>query len=124
VTITVKLADDRTVRDTAGVTEQLPLEQWQQWWKHFGGRELRHLLLLWWDPVGVYGTPEAIDEYDGYSGQIAKRLRDGAREPEIQAYLRDAEDDRIGVSGDAATAARKIVEWHDQVLRQLGGGQA
>jgi hypothetical protein len=29
----------------------IPLDMWQQWWKHNGSRELRDLIQLWWDPV-------------------------------------------------------------------------
>jgi hypothetical protein len=101
------------------MTTSFPLEQWQGWWKHNGSRELRDLLLIWWDPIGVYGEPEARDEYDGYAGPLARMLRDGAREPEVIAYLREVEENRITVSGDAELAARKIVEWHDRVLRRI-----
>ena len=99
--------------------EPLSLQQWHEWWKHNGARELRDLLLIWWDPIGVYGEPEARDEYDAYSGTVARLLREGGREPEVAAYLREVETDRITVAGDAELAARKIVEWHDQILRQL-----
>lgn len=105
------------------MTETLSLEDWQRWWKHNGNRELRDLLLVWWDPIGVYGVPEAVDEYDSYVGTIGRRLREGAREDGLVEALRDAEQ-HITVAGDADTAARKVVEWHDHVMTRMNGQRA
>jgi hypothetical protein len=101
------------------MTESLPLSQWHDWWKHNGGRELRDLLLIWWDPIGVYGVPEATSEYDSYSGTVGRLLREGARVAEITNFLREVEDERITMSGDAPNAAHKIIEWYDRVMSQL-----
>lgn len=101
------------------MTERLPLSQWHEWWKRNGGRELRDLLLIWWDPIGVYGVPEATSEYDSYAGTVGRLLRDGAREAEITDFLRDVENTRITLAGDAPNASRKVTEWYDRVMAQL-----
>jgi hypothetical protein len=105
--------------------EQLPLAQWRDWWKRKGERELRDLLLLWWDPLGMYDDPDAQDEYDSYVGPVARMLREGARAAAIAEYLDQMAREDIGLTGSGnrrseyKVAAQKIVEWHDQVLRQI-----
>ena len=64
-------------------------------------------------------APEATSEYDAYAGTVGRLLREGAREEEITNFLREVEEERITLSGDAANAAHKIVEWHDRVMTQL-----
>ena len=92
------------------------------WWKHQGGRELRDLLMLWWDPVGVYGIPEAITEYDGYTGQIGRLLREGATKSDVAAHFAELAP-RFGMlpapAGDDVAAA-KVVDWFEQSMRRLG----
>jgi hypothetical protein len=43
--------------------------------------------MLWWDPVGVYGVPEVIDEYDEYVGQVGRLLREGASHEGLADYF-------------------------------------
>jgi hypothetical protein len=107
-------------RDTGDMTARFGLAEWQRWWKRNGSQELRDLLLIWWDPIGVYGVPEAKGEYDDYAGTVARLLREGAREAEIAGFLRQVEEERITLAGDAPNAAHKIVEWYDRVMAQLG----
>jgi hypothetical protein len=76
--------------------------------------------VIWRDPIGVYGEPDAQTEYDGYAGPLARMLREGASETDVFSYLQEAERDRITLAGNAELAAQKIVEWHEQVLWQLG----
>ena len=90
----------------------MPLEQWHRWWKHFGQTPLRHMMLLYWDPIGVYGVSEAIDEYDGYCGKVGALLGDGATAAEIERYLRDVAVDRMGIGAPrSADVAVRIVAW-------------
>lgn len=95
------------------------LEQWRSWWRLNGERELRDLLLVWWDPIGVYGEPAARDEYDGYVLVVGRMLRDGLDAPAIRSYLRGIEENEITLAGDADLAARKVVEWHARVTRRI-----
>lgn len=105
----------------------MDLGDWHEWWKHFGSSELRHILLLWWDPIGVYGVREAIDEYDGYSGRAARMLREGVQAPEIAQFLGQVRCDRMGLSPDApadALAAERIVEWFNRAMSKTASGPA
>jgi hypothetical protein len=103
------------------------LAEWHEWWKHFGASELRHLLLLWWDPVGVYGASGAVDEYDRYSGRIARLLREGADARVIAGYLGHVRHESMGLrrrpEGDAAdaAAAERILEWFARAMSLVGG---
>lgn len=98
---------------------QVPIEVWRAWWRHRGVRELEHLLLVWWDPLGVYGEPEARDEYARYVPQLAGLLRSGAREADVAAHLRAVGASRIGATGEADLAGRHVVEWHDHAMASL-----
>ena len=73
----------------------MDLAGWHDWWKHYGASEVRHVLLLWWDPIGVYGASGAVDEYDGYSGHIARMLRAGTDAARIASYLGDVAVNRM-----------------------------
>lgn len=77
------------------------------------------MLLVWWDPIRVYGLPDASDEYDGYVPQLGQLLRDGAREPDVVAYLQRIEAEEITLAGNAGLAAQRVVEWHDRVLNRI-----
>ncbi len=57
------------------------------WWKRDGFIAIRTYLLAVWDPIGVSGTPEAADEYDGYIAELGERLREGAKPARIADYL-------------------------------------
>jgi hypothetical protein len=97
----------------------MDLAAWQSWWKDFGGAELRHLLLLWWDPIGVYGVHEARDEYDGYSGQIARMLREGADASAVAPFLDEVAVQRMGLRrapDHEAAVADRIIEWYDRAI--------
>lgn len=90
------------------------------WWKHFGFTELRHLLLLRWDPIGVYGEPAAVDEYDDYVLPLGRMLRDGASEEQVAAYLGGVSSQEMELSTPdlGRHAAAKVIEWHSKAPRQ------
>lgn len=49
---------------------------------------VREILLRDWDPIGVYGIPQAADEYDAYADKAYVMLMDeGATANEIAGYL-------------------------------------
>jgi hypothetical protein len=63
-------------------------QAYERWWRERGDRELRELLLREWDPIGIARIADAqLDEYEHYSGQLARRLRAGASEEEVAAVL-------------------------------------
>jgi len=46
--------------------------EWTRWWQAAGQQELRGLVVLRWDPLGVADEPTAYDAYDAYLGRIAR----------------------------------------------------
>jgi len=97
----------------------LDLDTWHAFCKRQGSRELRDILMLWWDPLGVHGVPEALDEYDTQVGQIGHRLRKGGSVEDITAYL-EANDFGLPDSSRDRAAAVKVVEWYEQSMKRLG----
>lgn len=100
---------------------------WYAWYKSRGGSQLRVLLMDLWDPIGVRGVPEAIDEYDTYAGRIANSIRAGADVGDVAAMLSDARTDAMGLSADPATdaaAAAAIIDWYVGAMRaeEAAGG--
>ncbi len=100
---------------------------WLDWWRRRGERELRCILMLGWDPVGMADVADGWGEYDDYAAGVAHRLRDAGDEREaigsVSAYLRHIEGDVIGSRGDSiglpALAAR-LVAWHEWSFGRSG----
>ena len=86
---------------------------WHAWWERRGAEELRELLLVVWDPIGVRDTPGAQDEYDPYAERLAHLLRDGATEEELGAALAEARA-HMGLppSRYDRFAAEHLLAWH------------
>jgi hypothetical protein len=101
---------------------EVPLERWHWWWKQYGSRELRDLLMLWWDPIGVYGVPEARDEYDSYVGRVAELLRTGGSVADVGALLHDVVTDRMGIpdTDDTPAAAARVTDWYERSMSRVG----
>jgi hypothetical protein len=98
----------------------MELSDWHLWYKRRGGRQLRTLLMDHWDPIGVRGEPEAIDEYDSYVGRLAGSLRAGSDARQISAMLSAARTEAMGLAADPETdaaAARLIVDWYAEAMR-------
>jgi hypothetical protein len=74
--------------------------------------------MLWWDPVGVYGVPEAIDEYDGYVGQVGRLLREGASHEGLADYF-SKHDFGLPRTGPA-TRLLPSRHWSGSVVRWRG----
>lgn len=90
----------------------MPSDDWAIWWRHYGETPLRHLLLLYWDPIGIYGEPATLDEYDRYGNHVCSMLMGGESATAISTYLRGIALDRMGIpSPEADDAARRVVEW-------------
>jgi hypothetical protein len=76
--------------------------------------------MLWWDPVGVYGVPKAIDEYDGYVGQVGRLLREGASHEGLADYFSKHD---FGLPPNRARdtlAAKQTLEWFSRSMARLG----
>lgn len=93
----------------------MELEAWIRWWKTQGSRELRALLMDQWDPVGASNTPEAYDEYDGYLGQLGRKLYEGADARAVAEYLADIETESMGLPAsahDRLNVGESITAWY------------
>lgn len=56
------------------------------------------IVLVWaWDPIGVRGIPEAVDEYDSYAPAVLQMLETGASDQQIADYLTSVVRDRMGL---------------------------
>lgn len=76
-----------------------------------------------WDPIGVSGTPEARDEYDGYVPQIVSLVKAGD-EAKLLEYLNSVARDRMGIMPSEASnaqVARTMMDWREFLL---GRGEA
>lgn len=62
---------------------------------------IRLVLLVDWDPLGVFGYVETMDEYDSYAVAIYDLLCAGASKHQIAEHLRAIETERMGVRGCA-----------------------
>ena len=96
-------------------------EAYGRWWRERGDRELRELLLREWDPIGIDRIADSqLDEYEHYSGVIARRLRAGAGADEIAQVLDGFRRDMGLDPGDELPlgAARAILDWYRRSTAQ------
>jgi hypothetical protein len=49
-----------------------------------------------WDPIGVQGIPEALDEYDAYIAGVYRLSSNGATDREVAHHLLEIETIRMG----------------------------
>lgn len=83
-------------------------------------RAVGEVLHYIWDPIGVAGSVQARDEYDGYIGQVCSLLWQGADARQISEHLVELADRNMGLTDTQARAdlaAGKLVEWRDAVTR-------
>lgn len=82
---------------------------------------VRLVLCVVWDPIGVFGHRNTLDEYDSYAErilQLAERTRDA---DEISEELRRLESGHIGLRTVDETARRLAVERILQVVASFEG---
>lgn len=72
-------------------------------WQSFGTPLgfIRLVLLVDWDPIGVFGYPKAMDEYDIYADEIYGLLQTGIAKHKIIEHMRNIEKQKMGVRGHA-----------------------
>jgi hypothetical protein len=78
--------------------------------------KIREILMEKWDPVGISDEPQAADEYDSYIPEIHHLLNSNASETEIQDYLFEIVDKRMGMSPPATLEHMKPAA---EALREL-----
>lgn len=64
---------------------------------------IRLILLVDWDPIGVLGYAEAMDEYDSYALGVYDLLAADASQEDLVAHLRRIEREHMGVPGNSDT---------------------
>ncbi len=64
--------------------------------------ELKGLLLNDWDPIGVAGIPEAVDEYDSYALHLHGMLTAGTSVETVAEYLNWVVTARMELTGNLA----------------------
>ena len=76
--------------------------------------QLKRLLWLEWDPIGVNDMPDAEGEYDTYALQIFVMLNQGKGKAEMLEYLELVETEYIGLGpcGRSPAIAERIFEIH------------
>jgi hypothetical protein len=95
--------------------------EWQRWFRIRGQRELRDLVMSELDPIGVADEPEAADEYDGYLGRIAERLRGRSSAEDIAALLGSFRTDDMGLKPDFEAdrrVASHLITWYADAVRE------
>ncbi len=71
--------------------------------------ELKGLLLNDWDPIGVAGIPEAVDEYDSYALHLHGMLAAGTTAEAVAEYLNWVVTARMELTGNLA---------HDEIAKR------
>jgi hypothetical protein len=71
--------------------------------------EIRKVLWEKWDPIGINGSLEASDEYNGYAGGVYALLQRGATDNEIADYLRGIETGNMGLGRSSGPAHLRAV---------------
>jgi hypothetical protein len=100
------------------------LVEWHMWWKQAGAPGVRRILIDAWDPIGVAGSPDAVDEYDAYVAPIGGHLREGATVSEVEGYLRHVRETAMGLDSPHwrsrdHEAAERLVEWYAAETRRF-----
>jgi hypothetical protein len=78
---------------------------WRDVWQ-----PIAEILMNEWDPIGVRGVPEAVDEYDTYVRQIHGMLERGTTTAAIETYLTDVQTKWMGMGEGDPTKQRSIAE--------------
>lgn len=71
--------------------------------------QLKSLLFNDWDPIGVAGIPEAVDEYDSYALHLHTMLAAGTSAAAVAEYLNWVVTTRMELTGNP-THDREIAE--------------
>lgn len=103
-------------------------EQYAEWMRKAGLRELRQLLYWRWDPIGVAEHfPITEGEYDAYAPALLSLLRKGADAQAIAEHLLNIEREQMGLDSPmydgvsrVPRVAELILEWRDESIALWG----
>jgi|SRR5579871_570516 len=82
---------------------------------------VRLVLLVDWDPIGILGNINAMDEYDSYAAGICRLLQAGATRDKLIAHLDRLEKQAMGLPGERrsqAEVAEKLLEVFHTLHRE------
>lgn len=72
---------------------------------------VRDILMSEWDPIGVFGSAGAEDEYDTYVGTVYVMVMDQrASADDVAAFLLDIETRHMGLTPGDRTRAQRVAE--------------
>lgn len=83
-------------------------------------RAVGEVLHYIWDPIGVAGSVQARNEYDGYIAQVCSLLWQNASALQISEHLVKLADQNMDLPDTQARAdlaTRKLLEWRDAIAR-------
>lgn len=106
-----------------GIREPLPPEEGLGDWAKFASFRgiVRLFLCVAWDPIGVFGAPQALDEYDRYVVPIARLIEGGASREELAAHLEKIEREQMGLRpGPELQAVAERLLWAHRRYMQFG----
>lgn len=71
-------------------------------WRPFSTLQgfVRLVLLFDWDPIGILGYANAMDEYDSYANGICRLIQAGATREDLIAHLDRLETQAMGLPGE------------------------
>jgi hypothetical protein len=95
--------------------------QWNEWWTAFGDGDVKGLLALYWDPIGLYGDSGSVGEYDDYAEALGPILRDGGSVDDVRAFLASVARNDIGLTGPderADEASARLVTWYSEATKR------
>ena len=108
------LNDCSVIRSTVERSEYRTMRKVKLVWKEFASLEgfIRLILLVDWDPIGIFGYPAAMNEYDSYAPPICSLLVSGATQTSLAAHLREIENKQMGMTRshtDCEAIAEKLL---------------
>lgn len=83
---------------------------------------IRLVLLVDWDPVGIFGIRQAEDEYDSYVEGVFELLRTGATDKQIAAHLLSLQSQHMGMSPHCSNL-RQVTQKLRGLWNELTGSQ-
>lgn len=86
-------------------------------------REVGQVLLRYWDPLGVAGTPEASDEYQSYVGGVVSLLARGKSTRELAEHLVRVETEAMGFEDSTWRMLVPTAERLQRLYARLTAGQ-
>ena len=92
-------------------------------WRSFSTLQgfVRLVLLIDWDPIGILGYANAMDEYDSYANGICHLLQKGATRDMLIAHLDRLEKREMGLTGERRAqtqVAEKLLEIFETLQRE------